>query len=255
MLQYPQNPCFSNPPPPRAGGREGGRKRGNFCEAVFSNGRSSHLAGAAGEDPGGRGGPPGHRREAEGHPGAGGQRRVLSDPPQGKGVVRVETVTGPSAARPCCWGACPSPWAGASDGTKNCPWRSAGAMPPAPSRSTPWRGMGRRTCPCPCGWDPGPFCPKPKQRRWSACRGLVCVLRSGAALPEDAVLAPALDALARENEVPAAAALLWNFRAGSLSGRPLAGGRSESHPPPLRVAAAGAAAAWSAGTGPMDTTG
>ena len=40
--------------------------------------------------------------------------------------------------------------------------------------------------------------------------GNVCVLRSGEALPEEAVLAPALDALARENEVPAAAALLWN---------------------------------------------
>lgn len=85
--------------------------------------------------------------------------------------------------------------------------------------------------------------------------GLVCVLRSGAALPEDAVLAPALDALARENEVPAAAALLWNFRAGSLSAVRWQAGEANLTPLPCGVAAAGAAAAWSAGTGPMDTTG
>ena len=76
--------------------------------------------------------------------------------------------------------------------------------------------------------------------------GLVCVLRSGEALPEEAVLAPALEALARENEVPAAAALLWNFRAGSLSAVRWQAGEADLTPLPCGVAAAGAAAAWSA---------
>ena len=72
-----------------------------------------------------------------------------------------------------------------------------------------------------------------------------------AALPEEAVLAPALDALARENEVPAAAAQHWTNRAGSMSPVRWQAGEANLTPLPCGVAAAGAAAAGAAGTAAM----
>ena len=110
----------------------------------------------------------------------------------------------------------------------------------------PLAGHGAADLPLPLWMGSRPCLSEAETAPMVCLPGLVCVLRSGAALPEEAVLAPALDALARENEVPAAAALLWNFRAGSLSAVRWQAGEANLTPLPCGVAAAGAAAAWSA---------
>ena len=155
-------------------------------------------------------------------------------PPQGKGVVRVETVTG------------------AVSGTalllrdKKLPVESGGSDAPCTVQFNPLAGHGAADLPLPLWMGSRPFLSEAETAPMVCLPGLVCVLRSGEALPEEAVLAPALDALARENEVPSAAALRWNFRAGSLSAVRWQAGEADLTPLPCGVAAAGAAAAWSA---------
>ena len=129
---------------------------------------------------------------------------------------------------------------------KKLPVEIGGSDAPCTVQINPLAGHGAADLPLPLWMGSRPFLSEAETAPMVCLPGLVCVLRSGEALPEEAVLAPALDALARENEVPAAAALLWNFRAGSLSAVRWQAGEAALTPLPCGVAAAGAAAAWSA---------
>ena len=76
--------------------------------------------------------------------------------------------------------------------------------------------------------------------------GVAWALQKGGALPSEAALAPALQALAQETERPAAGLLVWDFRAQSLE-TALWTAQDAALTHPRRCAAGGAAAAaWQA---------
>lgn len=167
-------------------------------------------------------------------------------PPQGKGVVRVETVTGAVSGTALLLGGLSFAVGRGIRRDKKLPVEIGGSAAPCTVQINPLAGHGAADLPLPLWMGSRPFLSETETAPMVCLPGLVCVLRSGEALPEEAVLAPALEALARENEVPAAAALLWNFRAGSLSAVRWQAGEANLTPLPCGVAAAGAAAAWSA---------
>ena len=76
--------------------------------------------------------------------------------------------------------------------------------------------------------------------------GVAWALQKGGALPSEAALAPALQALAQETERPAAGLLVWDFRAHTLE-TALWTAQDAALTHPRRCAAGGAAAAaWQA---------
>lgn len=167
-------------------------------------------------------------------------------PPQGKGVVRVETVTGAVSGTALLLGGLSFAVGRGIRRDKKLPVEIGGSNAPCTVQINPLAGHGAADLPLPLWIGSRPFLSEAETAPMVCLPGLVCVLRSGEALPEEAVLAPALEALARENEVPSAAALLWNFRAGSLSAVRWQAGEAGCTALPCGVAAAGAAAAWSA---------
>ena len=132
-------------------------------------------------------------------------------PPQGKGVVRVETVTGAVSGTALLLGGLSFAVGRGIRREKKLPVEIGGSDAPCTVQINPLAGHGAADLPLPLWMGSRPCLSEAETAPMVCLPGLVCVLRSGEALPEEAVLAPALEALARENEVPAAAALLWNF--------------------------------------------
>lgn len=167
-------------------------------------------------------------------------------PPQGKGVVRVETVTGAVSGTALLLGAFDFAVGRGIRRDKKLPIESSGGDAPCTVQINPLAGHASADLPLPLWMESRPFLSEPEKSPMVCLTGLVCVLCSGEALPEEAVLAPALETLAKEKGVSSAAALLWNFRAGRLSAVRWQAGETRLTALPCGVAAAGATAAWSA---------
>lgn len=167
-------------------------------------------------------------------------------PPQGKGVVRVETVTGAVSGTALLLGGLAFAVGRGIRRDKKLPVELGGVETPCTVQINPLAGHGAVDLPLPLWMESRPFLSEAEKLPTVALPGLVCVLLSGEALPEETVLSPALERLAQENGVNSAAALLWNFRAGTLSAVRWQAGEAGLTPLPCGVAAAGAAAAWSA---------
>lgn len=167
-------------------------------------------------------------------------------PPQGKGVVRVETVTGAASGTALLLGAFDFAVGRGIRRDKKLPIELGGVETPCTVQINPLAGHASADLPLPLWMESRPFLSDAEKSPMICLPGLVCVLLSGETLPEEAVLSPALEALAQENAIASAAALLWNFRAGSLSAVRWQTGDEGLTALPCGVAAAGAAAAWSA---------
>ena len=176
-------------------------------------------------------------------------------PPQGKGVVRVETVTGAVSGTALLLGGLSFAVGRGIRRDKKLPVEIGGSAAHCTVQINPLAGHGAADLPLPLWMGSRPFLSEAETAPMVCLPGLVCVLRSGEALPEEAVLAPALEALARENEVPAAAALLWNFRAGSLSAVRWQAGAAGCTARPGAGPRRGRRRPARPGTGPTDTTG
>lgn len=171
---------------------------------------------------------------------------VFLTPPQGKGVVRVETVTGAVSGTALLLGGLAFAVGRGIRRDKKLPVETSGSDTPCTVQINPLAGHGTAELPLPLWMESRPFLSEAEKTPMVCLPGLVCALLTGEAIPDETQLAPALAALAQENDVPTAAALHWNFRAGSLSARRWQTGDETLTPLPCGVAAAGAAAAWSA---------
>lgn len=167
-------------------------------------------------------------------------------PPQGKGVVRVETLTGTVSGTALLLGGLDFAVGRGIRRDKKLPIESCGCDTPCTVQINPLAGHASADLPLPLWLESRLFLSEAEKTPMVCLPGLVCVLLSVEALPEETILSPALETLARENDVNSAAALLWNFRAGSLSVVRWQAGDEGLTALPCGVAAAGAAAAWSA---------
>ena len=171
---------------------------------------------------------------------------VFLTPPQGKGVVRVETVTGAVSGTALLLGGLAFAVGRGIRRDKKLPVECSGADTSCTVQINPLAGHGTVELPLPLWMESRPFLSEAEKAPMVCLPGLLCVLLTGETTPDEAQLAPALAALAQENGVSAAAALRWNFRAGTLSALRWQAGDEALTPLPCGVAAAGAAAAWSA---------
>lgn len=229
-----------------AGGREHAKKRGSILKLSFQAAGSSVWPVLLVKTPVDEADRPAIAQRLRSIRELGAREIFFLTPPQGKGVVRVETLTGAVSGTALLLGGLAFAVGRGIRRDKKLPVESSGCDTPCTVQINPLAGHASADLPLPLWMESRPFLSEAEKSPMVALPGLVCVLLSGEALPEEAILSPSLETLAKENDVNSAAALLWNFRAGSLSAVRWQAGEAGLTPLPCGVAAAGAAAAWSA---------
>ena len=118
-------------------------------------------------------------------------------PPQGKGVVRVETVTGAVSGTALLLGGLSFAVGRGIRRDKKLPVEIGGSDAPCTVQLNPLAGHGAADLPLPLWMGSRPFLSEAETAPMVCLPGLVCVLRSGEALPEEAAPPQAVRPAAR----------------------------------------------------------
>lgn len=169
---------------------------------------------------------------------------VFLTPPAGRGVLRLETAGGEFSGNGLLQAAMAFAVSRGIRREKKFSLEIAGYDEPLTVHANPLTGQVTAELPPPHSVEKYPF--GEKEVPLLQFPGTAYVILKGAALPSDETLRPNLAALAQGLDLPAAGAIAWDFRAGTISSALLLPGADALRRPQCCAASAAAVTAWQA---------